>query len=105
MVLLYEKSSDELYNADLKELGRRLYKVIGMSSLVIQKKYCYGTLFLKHNQEARPSGELKAKSGGFKEEEEYRPVIQLYHSQLFALVEGDNFKITETGKIFFINNA
>ena len=101
MVLFYENSPEELYECSRAELTKRLYKVTGMSSMLIQKKYNYGTITLKHHQEARPAGELKAKNGEWKIEEEYRPVIFLYHSQLNALVEGYDFELTVTGEIRF----
>lgn len=101
MVLFYENSPEELYECSRAELTKRLYKVTGMSSMLIQKKYNYGTITLKHHQEARPAGELKAKNGEWKIEEEYRPVIFLYHSQLNALVEGYDFELTVTGEIKF----
>lgn len=101
MVLFYENSPEELYDCSRAELSKRLYKVIGMSSMVIQKKYNYGMLTLKHHQEARPSGELKAKNGEWMDGEEYRPVIIINHNQLNALVEGDNFELTVTGEIKF----
>ena len=101
MVLFYENSPEELYECSRAELTKRLYKVTGMSSMLIQKKYNYGTITLKHHQEARPAGELKAKNGEWKIEEEYRPVIFLYHSQLNALVEGYDFELTVTGEMKF----
>ena len=101
MVLFYEKSADELYDCTRAELSKRLYKVTGMSILTLQKKYSYGTITLKHHQEARPAGELKAKNGEWKIDEEYRSVIGLYHTQLNAMVEGYDFDLTVTGDIKF----
>lgn len=101
MVLFYENSPEELRDCSRAELAKRLYKVIGMSSMVIQKKYNYGMLTLKHHQEARPAGELKAKNGEWKEGEEYRPMIIINHNQLNALVEGYDFELTVTGEIKF----
>ena len=101
MVLFYENSSAELYDCTPEELTKRLYKVTGMSTLTLQQKYKYGTLSLRHHQEARPAGELKAKSGVWKTNEEYRPVISLLHTQLNAYVEGYDFELTVTGEIKF----
>src|SRR5574344_652816 len=101
MVLLYEKSPEELYNADVKELSKRLYKVIGMSTVTVQKKYFYGALFFKYHQEARVSGDLKAKTGIYKINEEIRPVIEMLHTQLFALIEGKDFILDVDGKVIF----
>ena len=101
MVLFYENSPEELHECTQKELAKRLYKVTGMSTLVLQQKYFYGTLTLKHHQEARPAGELKAKSGAWQSGEEYRPVISILHTQLNAYVEGYDFDMTVTGEIEF----
>lgn len=101
MVLFYENNPEELYECSRAELSKRLYKVMGMSSMLIQKKYNYGTISLKHHQEARPAGELKAKNGEWKEGEEYRPMIIINHNQLNALVEGYDFELTVTGEIKF----
>lgn len=101
MVLFYENSPAELYDCTPEELTKRLYKVTGMSTLTLQQKYKYGTLSLRHHQEARPAGELKAKSGVWKTNEEYRPVISLLHTQLNAYVEGYDFELTVTGEIKF----
>lgn len=101
MVLFYENSPAELYECTRKELAKRLYKVTGMSTLTLQQKYKYGTLVLKHHQEARPAADLKAKSGEWKMGEAYRPVILLYHTQLNAYVEGYDFELTVTGELKF----
>ena len=101
MVLFYENTPAELYECSRKELAKRLYKVTGMSTLTLQQKYRYGTITLKHHQEARPAGELKAKNGEWKQDEEYRPVIAIYHTQLNAYVEGYDFELTITGEIKF----
>ena len=101
MVLFYEKSADELYDCTKVELSKRLYKITGMSTLTLQKKYSYGTISLKHHQEARSAGELKSKNGEWKIGEEYRAVIGLYHSQLNAYIEGYDFELSVTGEIKF----
>ena len=101
MVLFYENTPSELLNCDSSELSKRLYKVTGLSTLTIQKKYYYGAIALKHHLEARPSAEIKAKSGEWHIGEEYRPMISLIHTQLKVWVEGVDFDISETGKITF----
>ena len=102
MVLLYENTPEEIYEANQEELTRRLYKVMGLSSLTIQKKYEYGTMTLLYNQESRPSKELKAEFGLFSANKPIRSVIGLYHTQLNALVEGFDFTLSPSGKIHFI---
>lgn len=101
MVLFYEKSPEELYECSRAELTKRLYKVTGMSEQVVSSQYHYGTFTFRHHQEARPAGELKAKGGEYKRNEEYRPIIGLKHTQLNALVEGYDFELTVTGEIKF----
>ena len=101
MVLFYENSPEELYECSHAELTKRLYKVTGMSTMVIQKRYNYGILTLKHHQEARPAGELKVKSGEWKMGEDYRPLILINHNQCNALVEGYDFELTVAGEIKF----
>ncbi len=98
MVLLYENSPEEVWELDKKNLQKRLYKVTGMSSLVIQK-YIYGTIVLIHHQEARPSTEVKQTSGIFKSTDEFRAGIKLYHTQFMALVQGVDFEINDLGEI------
>lgn len=105
MVLFYEKTPDELYNCNKKELAKRLYKVSGFSTLSIKRNNGkvdkYGTVTLKHHQEARPAGDLKAKNGEWKINEDYRAIIEILHTQFNALVEGYDFELTVTGEIKF----
>ena len=101
MVLLYEDSPEELFE-DKESLYKRLYKVTGLSSIMIQKKYEYGMITMLHNQEARPSKELKSQFGVFRRNEDIRPCMGLYHSQINALVEGYDFILSPSGKIDFI---
>ncbi|MDE7344206.1 MAG: CRISPR-associated protein Csn1, partial [Alistipes sp.] len=93
MVLFYENSPEELHECSQAELVKRLYKVTGFSTLTISNN-SYGRLSLKHHQEARPAGELKAQDGAWKTKEEYRPVIRILHTQLNAYVEGYDFELT-----------
>lgn len=99
MVLLYEKNPDEVWELDKKNLQKRLYKVIGLSSMVIQGKYDFGTIVLEHHQEARPSSELKQTNGQFKSTDNNRPVIKLLHTQFNALVDGVDFDFNELGEL------
>ena len=105
MVLFYEHSAEELYECSRAELAKRLYKVAGMSVMAIKRQSGkidrYGMFTMKHHQEARPSGELKAKNGEWKVGEEYRPAIIINHNQLNTLAEGYDFELTVTGDIKF----
>ena len=94
LVLLYENSPEEIYNASQEELVKRMYEIIGMSdSKGLQIR-------LKHQQEARPNGELQQINGAFKNGDS-APIRMLLHTQFNALVEGQDFDISDTGKITF----
>jgi CRISPR-associated endonuclease Csn1 len=101
MVLFYENTPEEIYEADAKELRKRLYKVIGMSKQTISGKWSYGIFTFKHHQEARPGVDLKEKKGEYKSSEEYRPIICMNHNQIKALVEGYDFELSVTGEVKF----
>ena len=98
MVLLYEKSPAEVREATPKELSRRLYKVMGLSSMVISRN-AYATIKMRHHEEARQSKDIKAKNGAYKQGEELRPAILMLHTQLHAFVQGYDFEINELGEI------
>lgn len=103
MVLFYEKQPEELYSCSQEDLAARLYKVTGLSSMVIQGKYHYGTIALKYHQEARAASELKGRNGLWRIGEEYRPIITLNHTQSRFLIEGEDFTLTTSGRIVFKN--
>mgnify|MGYP002762622754 CR=1 FL=1 len=98
MVLLYEKSPNEIWEATVKERNRRLYKVTGMSTSTIGN-CIYARITMVYNEEARPSKDIKAKNGAYKQGEELRPAIIMLHTQLNALVQGYDFEINELGEI------
>ena len=99
-VLLYETSAEEVYQADKKELAKRLYKVTGISSLTVQNN-TYGVIKMRHSSEARPGSDIKYKNGAYKQREEIRAGITMLHTQFNALIEGQDFEITPTGNINF----
>lgn len=100
MVLLYEKSPSEIWDASLMDNNKRLYKVVGLSAMRMKgRNVDYATIKLKHHEEARLSTELKAKNGAFKQGEVLRPSIIMLHTQLNALVQGYDFEINELGEI------
>lgn len=102
MVLLYENTPEEVWNASKEELSRRLYKVKGLSTTRIKQKdktYDYGSIMLIFHEEARKSDQLKAKNGEYKQDEPFRPLIAMLHTQLKALVQGYDFEINELGEI------
>ena len=97
LVLLYETSPSEIDFSDPKDVAKRLYKVIGMKTL--SGKNTYGIIKLRYHQEAKPSGELKFLNKSFKNREPSLPAMLLLHTQLNALVEGQDFDLDITGKI------
>lgn len=99
MVLLYDESPDEVWDLDRKDLVRRLYKVTGLSSYILQQKYEYGTIEFVHHQEARPSSDITKKNGEYKTGEVFRPGIKMLHTQIRALVQGVDFEINDLGEI------
>ena len=99
MVLLYENAPEEIWNLDKANLVKRLYKITGLSSMILQQKYEYGTIEMTFHQEARPSSEVKKKNGEFKAGEEFRPTIGMYHTQFKALVQGVDFCLNDLGEI------
>ena len=103
MVLLYENTPAEIDFADKKDLARRLYKVVGLSSMSISG-YTYGVMSLRYHQEARQTKELKSKNGRYRNGEQYRPLMVLLHTQFSALVEGFDFHINVLGEIDLINS-
>lgn len=98
MVLLYENNPSEIWEGTKAEISRRLYKVTGLSSLTIGN-YRYGTITLTFHEEARASKDIKAKNGVYKQGEELRPSIRMYHTQIQAIVQGYDFEINEAGEI------
>ncbi len=98
MVLLYENSPEEIWTSSEKDLVKRLYKVTGLSSMVVSG-FHYGTIILTHSQEARPSSEVTIQKGEYVQSEEFRNRIGMQHTQIQCLVEGLDFKLTETGRI------
>lgn len=104
MVILFENSVDELKNLDLEKLVRRIYKVVGFSSLIIKKKYSYGVISLRHQSEARPTSKLKLIGGEFIENEEFKTYRKLYHTQFKAALEGIDFNLSPTGRLKWILN-
>lgn len=99
-VLLYESSSEELCETCNKELSSRLYKVIGMSSMLVTGSL-YGIIKLRHTTESRAATEVKSKNGAYKSGEEFRPAITMLHTQFNALIEGQDFDLTPLGEIKF----
>ncbi len=99
MVLVYENSPEEVWDLSPENLQKRLYKITGLSSMILQKKYEYGTLELLHHQDARMSKDIKSTNGVFKETDEFRAKMTMLHTQFHALVEGVDFEINDLGEL------
>lgn len=98
LVLLYENTSEEVWELDRAGMQKRLYKVTGMSSMVVSSNV-YGIINLTYHQEARPSSEIKFKNGVYKQSEDFRQGIKLLHTQFKALVQGVDFELNDLGNI------
>lgn len=98
MVLLYENSPEEIWELDKKNLQKRLYKVTGMSILVVSKNK-FGRIYMVHHQDARPSSDIKIINGAYKANEDFRAGVMLYHTQFKALVQGVDFELNDLGEI------
>lgn len=90
-VLLYEKSPEEVLSLDYKELAKRLYYVTILMA--------DGRMVLRHHQEARIAKDLNVVGGEYCEPDVYKPLVRLSYSKIKALVEGQDFEITELGEI------
>jgi CRISPR-associated endonuclease Csn1 len=95
LVLLYENSQEEIYHASQEELVMRMYEIVGMSASGggLQIK-------LKYQQEAKPNGELHQVNGIYKAGD-VSSFRMLLYSQFNALVQGQDFNLSDTGKITF----
>ena len=98
MVLLYENSPEEVWELDRKNLQKRLYKITGLSILVVSSNK-YGRIYMVHHQDARPSTEIKCTNGAFVSDGEFRSGMMLLHTQFKALVQGIDFEINDLGEI------
>lgn len=96
MLLLYEDTPEEIYEASKMELQRRLYKITIMEAT--NKR-----LILTHQQEARPGSEVPIGGGAYKQNEEFRYKVRIMINQLNALIEGQDFRIDEDGEIIFLH--
>lgn len=100
-VLLYETSATEINMSDKTDLTKRLYVITGLSYLPVGTGY--GSIVMRHHQEARMAKEVKSKNGAYKKNESYRGAIIMLHTQFNALVEGSDFEINALGDIIIKN--
>lgn len=94
LVLLYKDSPEELYYADMATLTKRLYKVIGFGK--------DGRIKVRYQQEAREAKELGLFATlDYNTIGEILPQARVRYSKIRALVQGQDFEISDTGKITF----
>ena len=98
MVLLYEHSTDELQSCSQDDLSKRLYEITGFT---VDRKIGYVTL--KHHLEARPTSEVPKTKGLWHAQDEIRPIVILSQSQMKFMVQDQDFILSTSGKIVFIN--
>ena len=101
-VILYETSPDEIVISDKADVSKRLYVITGLSINPVGTGY--GSIVMRHHQEARMAKDVKSKNGAFKIGESYRGSIVMLHTQFNALVEGLDFEINALGEIMLKNN-
>ena len=101
-VILYETAPDEIAFANKSDISKRLYIITGLSINPVGTGY--GSIVMRHHQEARMAKDVKSKNGAFKNGESYRGSIVMLHTQFNALVEGDDFEINALGEIQLNNN-
>lgn len=101
MILLYEKTPDEINWDDKKELSKRLYKVTGLSISLIKRgenEYKFGVVVLKHHMEARKTSDLKMLDGAF-EIDDNKIFRKLSHNQINCLIANRDFYFNIDGSI------
>ena len=101
-VILYETSPDEIVISDKADVSKRLYVITGLSINPVGTGY--GSIVMRHHQEARMAKDVKVTKGAYKSNDSYRGSIFLYHTQFNALVEGLDFEINALGEIMLKNN-
>lgn len=94
LLLLYKESPEELYNLPIQELVNRLYKVIGFGK--------DGRIKVRHQQEAREAKELGLFLAlDYNALGKSTPQARVGYAKMQALVQGQDFDISATGKITF----
>ncbi|MCI6827831.1 MAG: CRISPR-associated protein Csn1 [Prevotella sp.] len=101
-VILYETAPDEIALSNKSDVSKRLYVITGLSINPVGTGY--GSIVMRHHQEARMAKDVKSKNGAFKNGESYRGSIVMLHTQFNALVEGYDFEINALGEIQLNNN-
>ena len=91
-VVFFEDSPSEILWNDKHDLSKRLYQVTGLSSMLLQEKYEYGTVsFAKHNA-ARNNAKYEKGLYSFENPASF---MQLYHTQINAI----KVEVTQLGEV------
>ncbi len=89
LVVLWEKSPDEVWDLNQSEVRKRVFKITSFES--------DGRIQMRFHQQAKPDKELvKASEMNFLESNEK---LRISVSKFNALVEGVDFKLSPLGKI------
>lgn len=102
-VILYENTPAEINFDNCKDVCKRLYVITGLNINPSGKGY--GTVVMRHHQEARMARDLKGKNGAYKIDEDYRAAILMLHTQFKALVEGADFILTPLGEVKLLHEV
>lgn len=100
-VILYETSPEEIDFSDKSDISKRLYVITRLN--INPTGSGYGTVVMRHHQEARMAKDVKSQNGAYKNGEPYRGSIVMLHTQFNALVEGSDFEINALGEIIIKN--
>ena len=79
-----------------------MYVITGLSYLPVGTGY--GSIVMRHHQEARMAKDVKTKNGAYINGEAYRGSILMLHTQFNAMVEGIDFEINALGEITLKND-
>ena len=104
-VILYENTPAEINFDNGKDVCRRLYVITGLSYLPVNNGNGYGSVVMRHHQEARMAKEVKLTKGAYLQNGDYRASIFLYHTQFKALVEGADFVLTPLGEVKLLHEV
>ena len=92
MIILYDKTPEEIWDMDMKNLQKRLYKITAMS-------LTDGRMVVVHHQEARQATELKQEAIAYNYDGNLKPMLRIGFNKFRALVQGVDFDINDLGEI------
>jgi CRISPR-associated endonuclease Csn1 len=98
LVLFYENDPSEVYGCSERELSRRLHRITGLS-----QQDGRGAVTFVHHLEARGATGLGKPRAAWSSGQEYRGRFDVREKDLRILVEGEDFRISVTGRIEFLH--